>query len=354
MFKHHLLPLDFQSGKVELPQGSGGRATAQLVEELFARHLRSPELSRGHDAAVLPPPKGRWAVSTDSFVVSPLFFPGGCIGDLAVFGSVNDVSMAGAVPLALTAGFILEEGFPLSQLKRIVIAMEKALASVGIPMVSADTKVVERGKADGLFINTTCFGVIPDSATTPSPIFIDPERASPSDAILLSGPIGEHGIAILSQREGISFETDVVSDTAPLHTLVQAMLSVEPDLHVLRDPTRGGVAAALHEIAHTAQVGIRLVEDHIPISHPVRSACELLGIDALHLACEGRLLAICSKETAPQVLAVMRAHPMGQQSALIGEVTLLSRETPYVELQTHLGGKRLVAWPAGEQLPRIC
>lgn len=348
MRNHRLRPLDLKLGRVELPQGSGGRATAQLVAELFARHFRNPALETGHDAAVLSVPSGRIAISTDTFVVSPLFFPGGCIGDLAVNGSVNDAAMAGATPLALTVGFVIEEGFPLSDLDRICSAIGKATTAVGIPIVSGDTKVVERGKADGVFLNTTCLGVVPDS------VVIAPQRAAPSDVILLSGPIGDHGIAILSQRAGIAFESDVVSDTAPLHDLVRSMLSIEPDLHVLRDPTRGGVAAALNEIATSADVGMFLEESAIPVRRPVQAACELLGLDPLHLACEGRLLAICPAASADRVLRAMREHPQGIAATSIGKVTENDAGTPLVEIKTRLGGVRIVDWPAGEQLPRIC
>ena len=348
MSSHRLRPLDLIDGRIELPHGSGGRATAQLVSELFARHFQSDALAAAHDAATLPVPGGHIAVSTDSYVVSPLFFPGGCIGDLAVNGSVNDVAMAGADPIALTIGFILEEGFPLRDLDRICKSIASVSAQVGIPIVSGDTKVVERGKADGVFISTTCLGIIPPA------VHIAPTRATPTDAILVSGPIGNHGIAILSQREGIAFDCDVTSDTAPLHSLVSAMRGVETDLHVLRDPTRGGVAAALHEIAETARVNMDLQASAIPIERPVRAACELLGLDPLHLACEGRLLAICPAHAADRLLAVMRSHPQGRLAARIGSVTEQTDLPPIISLRTELGGRRIVAWPAGEQLPRIC
>lgn len=348
MSKHRLKPLDFQNGRVQLSHGSGGRATAQLIDELFALHFRNDALATAHDAAVLPQAAGRWAISTDSFVVSPLFFPGGCIGDLAVHGSVNDVAMAGAGPVALTAGFILEEGFPLSDLARIVVAMARAAKTVGIPIVCGDTKVVERGKADGVFINTTCVGIVPDG------VQIDPKRACPGDVILVSGPIGEHGIAILSLREGLSFDSDVRSDTAPLAELVSKMLQTEPDLHVLRDPTRGGVAAALHEIAEQARVDLVLDENALPIGAAVRSAAEWLGLDPLHLACEGRLLAFCPPNSADAVLQTLHAHPLGTQAVQIGVVQSMQNNAPIVELKTRLSGSRLVRWPAGEPLPRIC
>jgi len=348
MPKHGLRSLDFLRGRVELPHGSGGRATAQLIDELFLRHFHSEQLAQGHDAAVWSPPSGRLAVSTDCFVVSPLFFPGGCIGDLAVHGSVNDVAMAGAVPHSLTVGFVLEEGFPLCDLERIVQAMASACQCAGVSVVSGDTKVVERGKADGVFVCTTCLGTVPRG------INISPTRARPGDVILVSGPVGDHGIAILSQRQGIAFDCDVVSDTAPLATLVAAMLAVEPDLHVLRDPTRGGVAATLNEIALHAQVGVVLDEAKLPVRKVVRAACELLGIDPLHLACEGRLLAICPPESATQVLKAMQAHPQGQDAQAIGMVIPPQGLQCFVELQTTFGGRRIVDWPAGEQLPRIC
>lgn len=348
MSKHRLRPLDLRHGVVELPQGSGGRATAQLIDELFMRHFRCDALAARHDAATLPQTAGRLAVSTDSFVVSPLFFPGGCIGDLAVHGSLNDVAMAGAQPLALTAGFILEEGFPLEQLDRIAAAMADACARSGVPLVSGDTKVVERGKADGVFISTTCLGRIPDG------VELSPSRARPSDVILVSGPIGDHGIAILSQRPGLAFDCDVKSDSAALHTLVATMLAVTLELHVLRDPTRGGVAAALNEIADQAGVGMLLEESALPIRGAVRAACELLGLDPLHLACEGRLLAICPQSVAFDVLQAMQVHPQGQEARQIGVVTSAQGPQCFVELRTPFGGRRIVDWPAGEQLPRIC
>lgn len=348
MHSHRLRPLDLASGRIELPHGSGGRATAQLIAELFARHFRSAALDAAHDAAVLPQPTGRLAISTDSYVVSPLFFPGGCIGDLAVNGSVNDVAMAGAKPLALTVGFILEEGFPLADLDRICQRMAEASTAIGIPIVSGDTKVVERGKADGVFLSTTCLGVIPPD------VQIAPSRAVPADVILVSGPIGNHGVAILSQREGLQFDCDVTSDTAPLHGLVQQMLQAEPDLHVLRDPTRGGLAAALHEIAAQAGVNMQLQESAIPVDKPVRSACDLLGLDPLHLACEGRLLAVCPAESSDRVLRAMQSHPQGRSAARIGQITERTQSPPIIALRTVLGGHRIVDWPAGEQLPRIC
>lgn len=346
MSPHKLRSLDLTHGRVELVHGSGGRASHQLVEELFARHFHSPQLAVRHDAGTLSPVSGRIAVSTDSFVVSPLFFPGGCIGDLAANGSINDVAMSGASPLALTVGFILEEGFPLADLDRIAAATARACQKASVPIISGDTKVVPRGKADGVFLSTTCVGVIPEG------VHIAPHRAQPSDVILVSGTIGDHGTTILSCREGLSFECDLTSDTAALHSLVAAMLCAHPDLHVLRDPTRGGVAAALHEIAASAQVGMRLSEAAIPVHPTVRSACQLLGLDPLHLACEGRLLVICRPDAADTVLQAMRAHPLGSQAAVIGEV--IAESAGFVQLQTLYGGIRLIDWPAGEQLPRIC
>lgn len=346
MVRHPLRPLDLKNGRVELAHGSGGRASHQLVDELFTRHFHSPQLAACHDAGILPHVSGRIAVSTDSYVVSPLFFPGGCIGDLAVNGSINDVAMSGAQPIALTVGFILEEGFHLADLDRIAAAIARASQNASVPIISGDTKVVERGKADGVFLSTTCVGVIPEG------VHIDPSRARPSDAIIVSGTIGDHGTTILSCREGLSFDCDLESDSAALHEMVSAMLCAAPDLHVLRDPTRGGVSAALHEIAATAQVGMRLWESAVPVHPTVRSACQLLGLDPLHLACEGRLLAICPTDAVEPVLAAMRAHPLGSQAAVIGEV--IADFPGFVQLQTAYGGHRLIDWPAGEQLPRIC
>jgi hydrogenase expression/formation protein HypE len=279
-------------------------------------------------------------------VISPLFFPGGDIGALAVHGTINDVAMAGARPLYLTASFILEEGLPLADLARIVASMAGAARTAGVPVIAGDTKVVERGKGDGVFITTTGLGVVPDG------ILISGNRARPGDAILLSGSIGDHGVAILSKRENLGFDTEIQSDSAALHELVAAMIAAVPEIHCLRDPTRGGLATTLNELAHQSQVGMQIRESAIPVRPAVAAACELLGLDPLYVANEGKLVAICPADTATRLLAVMHAHPLGKTAAIIGEVV----EDPLrlVQMETWLGGSRIVDWLAGEQLPRIC
>lgn len=338
--------LDLARGAVDMSHGSGGKAMAQLVQELFAAAFANPLLDQGNDQAAFDPPAGRMVVTTDGFVVSPLFFPGGDIGSLAVHGTVNDVAMAGAVPLYLTAGFILEEGFPLADLKRLVDSMAHAAREAGVSIVTGDTKVVERGKGDGVFITTTGIGVVPPGVAPSG------ERARPGDAILVSGTMGDHGVAIMSSRENLSFETDIRSDSAALHGLVAGMVAAVPDVHVLRDPTRGGLATTLNEIAHQSGVGMLLREAAIPLKAEVAAACELLGLDPLYVANEGKLIAICAAEDADRLLAAMRAHPLGAEAAVIGTVT----EDPhrFVQMETRFGGKRIVDWLSGEQLPRIC
>jgi hydrogenase expression/formation protein HypE len=347
--QHYLRPLDFKQGRIDMTHGAGGRAAAQLVDELFAQAFDNDFLRQGHDAALLPRPAGRVVMATDGHVVSPLFFPGGDIGCLSVHGTLNDVAMAGAQPLYLAASFILEEGLPLADLQRIVASMASAARQAGVPIVTGDTKVVERGKGDGVFISTTGVGVVAEG------VLIDGRQARPGDAILVSGTLGEHGVAVMSQRESLTFETTIQSDTAALHTLVQAMLQVLPDtsaLHVLRDPTRGGLATTLNEIARQSQVGMTLVEAAIPLLAQVQAACELLGLDPLYVANEGKLIAICAPEVANTLLAAMRAHPLGHAAARIGTVT--DDAHCFVQMTTRFGGQRVVDWLSGEQLPRIC
>lgn len=338
--------LDFEHGHVELSHGSGGRAMAQLIEELFASAFANPWLDQRNDQACLELPPGRIAMTTDSYVVSPLFFPGGDIGTLAVYGTVNDLAMSGARPLHLSAGFILEAGFPLADLKRIVDSMARAAQAAGVTIVTGDTKVVEHGKGDGVFINTTGIGVIPDG------IHISGDRARPGDRILLSGSMGDHGVAVMSQRTGIDFEITLQSDCAALHDLVATMVAATPGLHCLRDPTRGGLATTLNELADQSGVGMSLCEAAIPIKPEVAAACELLGLDPLYVANEGKLIAICSPEDAERLLAAMRAHPLGTAAAIIG--TVREDRHHFVTLETAFGGNRLVDWMSGEQLPRIC
>jgi hydrogenase expression/formation protein HypE len=340
--------LDLARGCVEISHGGGGRAMQQLVAELFQAELGNPALAQGNDNAVLDLPPGRLVVSTDGFVVSPLFFPGGDIGSLAVHGTVNDVAMAGAVPLHLTAGFILEEGLPLGELARIVASMAEAAREAGVAIVAGDTKVVERGKGDGCFITTTGIGVAPPG---PAP---SGDRARVGDVVLLSGTIGDHGVAIMAAREGMDFEVPVLSDSASLAGLIAAMLVAAPReaIRCLRDPTRGGLAATANEIADQSGVGLLLREAAIPVDPAVAAACELLGLDPLNVANEGKLLAVVAPEAAEAVLAAMRAHPRGGRAAVIG--TVIADPDRHVRMETSFGGRRMVDWLSGEQQPRIC
>ncbi|MBK7052576.1 MAG: hydrogenase expression/formation protein HypE [Rhodoferax sp.] len=345
----YLRPIDFKHGRIDMNHGAGGRVGAQLIDELFARAFDNDYLRQGNDGALLSVPAGhRLVMATDAHVISPLFFPGGDIGSLAVHGTVNDVAMLGATPLYLSASFILEEGFELAQLKRIVESMASASRECGVPIVTGDTKVVERGKGDGVFISTTGLGVVPQGRN------IGGANARPGDVILLSGSIGEHGVAVLSQRESLQFETSIASDSAALHTLVAAMLAHVPEgaVRVLRDPTRGGLGTTLNEIAQQSKVGMLLQEALIPVLPQVAGACELLGLDPLYIANEGKLVAIVAPEAASAVLAAMRAHPLGQRAAQIG---LVSEDANYfVQMSTNFGGRRVVDWLSGEPLPRIC
>ncbi|MEZ5408291.1 MAG: hydrogenase expression/formation protein HypE [Acidimicrobiales bacterium] len=347
------LPLR-QHDRIVLGHGGGGQLSAELVEHLFLPALGRPGAEL-HDAAALPVPAGagRLAVTTDSYVVQPLFFPGGCIGDLAVNGTVNDLAMAGAQPVAITLGCILEEGLELAVLGRVMEAVGAAARAAGVSVVAGDTKVVEAGHGDGIYLNTAGVGVIPEG------VDIRPGRAAPGDVVIVSGPIGLHGVAVLSQREGIEFGTGVRSDTAPLNGLVAAMLAAAGDhgdgvagVHVLRDPTRGGLGASLCEIAASAGVGIEYDELRVPVPDEVAAACSFLGLDPMHIANEGRLVAIVAEPVADAVLAAMRAQEAGGGAVPIGRVVaehpgLLVARTPY-------GATRVVDLPLGEQLPRIC
>jgi hydrogenase expression/formation protein HypE len=339
-------PLDLKHGRVEMSHGAGGRAMAQLITELFAAAFDNGYLAQGNDGALLPPANGRLVMSCDSHVVSPLFFAGGDIGCLSVHGTINDVAVMGAQPLYLAASFILEEGFPLGDLKRIVESMARAAREAGVPIVTGDTKVVEQGKGDGVFITTTGVGVVREGVT------LSGDLARPGDRILLSGAIGDHGMAVLSQRENLSFDAPIVSDTAALHGLIAAMLDSGAELRVLRDPTRGGLATTLNEIAKQSGVGMLLQETTIPVHPMVEAACEFLGLDPLYVANEGKLVAVCAARDAERLLAVMRAHALGTESAIIGEV--IEDAHGFVQMTTRLGGRRIVDWLAGEQLPRIC
>ena len=332
--------------RIQLGHGSGGRLSADLVREHFLPRFGNPALLALGDGAVVPG-ADTIAVSTDSFVVRPLEFPGGNIGHLAVHGTLNDVAMMGATPRYLTAGFVLEEGLPFDVLGRILDAMAGAARAAGIPIIAGDTKVVERGKADGLYINTTGIGVIEDGFRP------GPDRARIGDAILVSGPIGRHGIAVLAVRDGLTFEAEVTSDTASLHPLVAALRAAAgTGVHVLRDPTRGGVASALNEIAASSRVGMRLREEALPVPEPVAAACAMLGLDPLYVANEGMLVAIVAADVVAPALRAMRAHPLGKEAVVIGEV--IAGRPGLVRMATGMGGERIVDLLPGDQLPRIC
>ncbi len=331
-----------------LAHGSGGRLSHELIEQVFAPAFHNPLLARMDDSAVLPtlPPGARPALTTDAYVVQPLFFPGGDIGRLAVCGTVNDLAMLGAQPLALSAAFVLEEGLPLPDLQRIVASMAKAAAEAGVPIATGDTKVVEHGQADGCFITTAGIGAIPAG------VDLSGANARPGDAVLLSGTLGDHGLAIMSQREGLRFEAPLASDVAPLNGLVRQMLEATPRIHTLRDPTRGGLATTLNEIAAQSGVEIVLEESAVPIRPAVQGLAELLGLDPLYVANEGKLIAIVPEPDAGAVLAAMRAHPLGQDAAIIGRVQ--AGRSGRVSLHTVLGAHRILDMLSGELLPRIC
>jgi len=320
---------------------------AQLVADLFHEAFDNDWLRRGNDQAAFDVAQGRMVMTTDSYVVSPLFFLGGDIGSLAVHGTINDVAMAGAQPLYLSASFILEEGLALAELKRIADSMGAAARAAGVPIVTGDTKVVERGKADGVFISTTGIGVVPPG------LDLSAEKALPGDRVILSGTIGDHGVAVMSKRQNLSFETEIISDSAALHGLVATMVTAGGQgLRVMRDPTRGGLGATLNELAQQSGVGFRIAEEAVPVKPEVTAACELLGLDPLHVANEGKLVAVVAPESAEAVLAAMRAHPLGCAAAIIGEA--VADENRFVEMTTGFGGGRIVDWLSGEQLPRIC
>ncbi|WP_328332472.1 MULTISPECIES: hydrogenase expression/formation protein HypE [unclassified Streptomyces] len=349
--------LDFESWVCPVPlretpsvvmgHGGGGAMSGELIEHLFLPAYGAAAAAELGDSAVLSVGGGpRLAFSTDSYVVKPMFFPGGSIGDLAVNGTVNDLAMSGAVPLFLSTAFILQEGTGLGELGRIAEALGAAARSAGVRLVTGDTKVVDNASGDGVFINTAGIGMVPDG------VDIGPRRARPGDAVLVSGDIGVHGVAVMSCRDGLEFGTTVESDTAALHGLVAGMIATGADLHVLRDPTRGGVAASLNEIARASDVGIELVERELPVPDTVRDACSLLGLDPLQVANEGKLIAVVPGESADQVLAALRAHPLGRSACRIG--TCVPDHAGMVVARTGLGGSRVVGLPIGEQLPRIC
>lgn len=338
--------LDLKHGCVEMVHGNGGRSMAQLIQQMFVAAFDNEFLRQMNDQACFPIFSGRMVMSTDSHVVTPLFFPGGDIGSLSIHGTINDIAMSGAKPCYLAASFILEEGFPLVDLKRIVDSMAQATKAARVPIVTGDTKVVEKNSGDGVFITTTGIGMVPEG------IYISSENARPGDKILVSGTLGDHGVAIMAWRENLSFQTNIESDTAALHDLVATMISTTSNIHVLRDPTRGGVASALNEIAQQSSVGMMLYENKLPILEQVQAACEFLGFDPLYIANEGKLIAICAAEDAENLLNAMQAHPLGNNAAIIGEV--IEDTHCFVQMQTRFGGKRVVDWLNGEQLPRIC
>jgi hydrogenase expression/formation protein HypE len=338
--------------RIVLGHGSGGRMSYELISEIFLSSFDNTSLATGDDAAAISIPStngrtgSRIAISTDSHVVSPLFFPGGDIGRLAICGTVNDVAMLGASPICLTAGFVLEEGLEIEVLRKVVDSMRAAAMEAGVQIVAGDTKVVQNGKADGLYINTTGIGLIPEG------ISISGAGARDGDAVIISGTIGDHGIAVLAARGELQFETDIVSDVAPLNGLVNSMLEITPDIHVLRDPTRGGLATSLNEIAIQSIVSILLYEETIPVKPAVAAACEMLGFDPLYVANEGKLVAIVSQENANRLLDVMRKHPLGKDAAIIGIVT--NKPGLGVALKTTYGTTRVIDMMSGEMLPRIC
>jgi hydrogenase expression/formation protein HypE len=340
-------PVPFESDDiVQLAHGGGGRKMANLIEQLFLPALGNPELNRLADGAVVEVGGQRLAMSTDTFVVQPPFFPGGNIGSLAIHGTANDLAMCGAAALGFSVGLVLEEGFPLAQLRQVVSALAAASAGLHAPVLTGDTKVVERGKGDGIYINTTGIGLVQPAVN------VGPQCAQLGDAILVSGPVGDHGIAVMAARSGIDIETSLVSDSAAVWPIVRALLAAVPQTHVLRDPTRGGLATALCEIAAASQVGMRIDAAAVPVRREVRSACELLGFDPLYVACEGRFLAIVPAAAAAAALAAMRGATGGAASVAIGEV--VGDAPGRVLLRTGMGSHRRLERLSGEQLPRIC
>jgi len=331
---------------VVLGHGSGGKLTHQLLQKMILPAFRNPALDAQHDGAVLSMSGARIAFSTDSYVVHPIFFPGGTIGDLAVNGTVNDLSMCGATPQYLSASFIIEEGLPMADLWRILCSMKEAADAAGISLVTGDTKVIDRGKGDKIFVNTSGIGLISEGVN------IDPALARPGDVVIVNGPIASHGMAIMSVREGLEFESPIESDTAPLNGLVEAILNASHAVHVLRDPTRGGVASALNEIAEKSRAGILIRESSLPIRSEVQGACEILGLDPLYVANEGKLLVFVHRQEADKILSAMHSHNLGKDSTIIGEV--VADHPGIVVMKTRIGGSRVVDMLSGEQLPRIC
>jgi len=331
---------------ITMAHGSGGRLSHQLIDKMFVPTFSSEQLSAGHDGAVFSAGSGNLAFTTDSFVVKPIFFPGGNIGDLAVNGTVNDLACCGARPEYLSVGMILEEGLPMDELWKIVLTMKQAADMAGVQIVTGDTKVVDRGSGDKIFINTTGIGRVKQGVS------IDPSSCKPGDIVILSGYIGDHGVAIMSAREGIEFETGIESDSAPLNGLVEEILEASNNISVLRDPTRGGVATTLNEISRSSGAGIVLDETSIPVRQEVQGACEVLGLDAMYIANEGKLLVIVKEEDSEKVLEAMKNHPLGTHSAIIGKLT--EDHPSIVRMTTSIGSSRIIDMLTGEQLPRIC
>ena len=333
---------------ITLSHGSGGKSSHALIESLILPAFRNPLLDGDADAAVFAfgQATGRLAMTTDSYVVSPLFFPGGDIGKLAVHGTINDLAVSGARPLALSVGLILEEGLDMEVLRRVIDSMAQAAAAAGVPIVTGDTKVVHRGKADQLFVNTSGVGIVD------ADVRLSADTVRPGDVVLVSGYIGDHGMAVMLAREALELEADIESDSAPLHTLVAALLDAAPHTRTIKDPTRGGVATTLNEIANRARVAIAVDEDRVPVRVAVRGACEILGLDPLHIANEGKLVAVVPADEAHAALAALRAHPLGLDAAVIGDV---QTEPPgMVLLRTGIGGSRVLDMLVGDPLPRIC
>lgn len=332
--------------RVMLAHGGGGKLMHQLIDKMIYQEFKNEFLSQNHDGAILPVKGNRLAFTTDSFVVNPIFFPGGDIGDLAINGTVNDLVCCGAKPLYLSLGFIIEEGLLMEDLWKIIQSIKKAVQKAGVKIVTGDTKVVEKGKGDGIFINTTGIGELYPNQN------INPVNCKPGDVIIINGGIAEHGIAIISKREGLQFETDILSDSASLNSMMHDVFEQCNNMHVLRDPTRGGLASTLNEIAQSSKTGITLFEKYLPINEAVKGACELLGFDPLYVANEGKILIILPEKEAGQVLQIMKKYPEGKNSCIIGEVT--ETHPGKVQLHTVIGSKRIVDMISGEQLPRIC
>lgn len=332
--------------KILLAHGGGGRLSHQLISKMFLPQFNNQLLNTLHDCAVFNLSGQRLAFTTDSYIIQPIFFPGGNIGELAINGTVNDLSVGGAKPIYLSAAFIIEEGFPIEDLWKIVLSMKEAADKAGILIVTGDTKVVERGKGDKIFINTSGIGIVDEN------IDISPRNCRPGDVIIINGSIADHGISIMSAREGLSFETEIVSDTAPLNGLIQSVLSVSKNVHMMRDPTRGGLASILKEIATSGNVGIEIDENKIPIKEEVKAACELLGFDPLYVANEGKLVLFAAEEDSKRILEVMKSHPYGKDSEIIGKV--VNEHAGTVVMKTLIGSKRIIEMITGDQLPRIC